>query len=252
VHFSSPAVGFAVAGAPPAGGPPAGGVLLRTTDGGQHWRRLGAPPDVQTVCFAGTRTGWLGAGGQIYGTKDGGRTWALAVHGPRSRLSMTAVAVVQCAGSAAAWAELIGPGVASSQQPHVGYHTSGGPWAPFFAEQYFVQPGGPVSARSPGSLAGPFSAVSPTEAVFIDYCSACGYGTAPMDLARDGGALLQPRGNVGGLTNPGAAAFVTLDDGWVAGLRTTYHASGPPTEVSRIVHTADGGRTWQVQYSAAP
>ncbi|MDQ2874264.1 MAG: hypothetical protein M3Y33_05405, partial [Actinomycetota bacterium] len=185
-------------------------------------------------------------------TPDGGRTWTLAVRGPAGGPAGPAWAQVQCAGGTAAWAELIGPGAAMSQEPHVGYHTSGTSWAPIFAEQYFGYPGVAVTARSPGSDAGPFSAVSPAEAVFIDNCSACGYGTAPMDLARDGGAVLQPGGNVGGINVAAAAAFVTLDTGWVIGTRTTYHQSGLPTMVSRIMHTGNGGRTWQAQYTARP
>ncbi len=68
VHFVSPMAGFAVAGgAPPTAGvltgPWSGGALLRTTDGGRHWRRLPTPPDVQTVCFSDLSRGWLGPAG---------------------------------------------------------------------------------------------------------------------------------------------------------------------------------------------
>ncbi|HEY5360613.1 MAG TPA: YCF48-related protein [Streptosporangiaceae bacterium] len=262
VHFISPAVGFAVAGGQVAGGPVSGGVvsggtpvvggvLLTTTDGGQHWRRLPAPPNVQTVCFAAPGSGWLGADGRIYGTADGGRTWTLAVRGVRAPVNMPGLAAVECAGPSAAWAELLGPDAAMSQQPHVGYHASGRAWRPIFAEQYFPHPGVPVSAQSPGSYSGPFSAVSPADAMFIDFCPSCGNGTAPMGIARKGGALLQARGHVGGLTQADAAAFVTVDDGWVVGSHATYQPpNGPVAVVNRIVHTTDGGRTWQVQYSA--
>src|SRR5258708_6972268 len=77
VHFVSPDVGFGVAGgnvpyASVSYPPPAGGVLLRTTDGGQHWQQLTAPPGVGTAWFRNTRRGRLGAGGHIYGTGNGG------------------------------------------------------------------------------------------------------------------------------------------------------------------------------------
>jgi hypothetical protein len=230
------------------------------------WRRLPAPANAQTVCFADPERGWLGADGRVYGTVDGGQTWTLAVRAVYGTAGAPSLAEVECAGSAAAWAELIGPGAAMSQQPHIGYHTFGAAWTPIFAEQYFPHPGVPVLANSPGSYAGPFSAVSPAEAVFIDSCPACEppgtpspgtalQGTAPMDLARDGGAVLAPRGRVEGLTEANAAAFVTLDDGWVVGTQITYHTSSSAiasTLVNRIVHTANGGRTWQVQYTLAP
>ncbi len=264
VHFISPAVGFAVAGGstPLVGGqPPAhagtipltGGVLLKTSDGGLRWRQLAAPADAQTVCFASQDRGWLGADGQIYGTVNGGRTWALDARRADDEIRLPSLAAVQCAGSGAAWAELIGPGAAMSQEPHVGYHTGGPKWTPIFAEQYFPHPGAPVSANSPGSDAGPVSAVSPAEAVFIDSCEACGTGTAPMDLAEHGGAVLLPRGNVRGITEANAAAFITIDDGWVVGTQTSYHPSGTAsTVVNRIVHTADGGRSWQILYTLPP
>jgi photosystem II stability/assembly factor-like uncharacterized protein len=250
VHFVSPVAGFAVSGAGAAGGAADGGGLLATSDGGRHWRRLSAPADAQSACFSGPRVGWLGAAGGIYGTRDGGRTWTPGVPGGADQARAPALARVQCAGNGAAWAEVTGPGAAMSQAPHIGYHTAGGAWAPIFAEQYFGHPGAPVTAQSPGSIAGPFSAVSATQAVFIDVCTACGYGTAPMDAALDGGSVLQPRGNVGDISDPLAAAFVTLDDGWVIGTETTHPSAGPGTEAIRIVHTADGGRSWQVQYSA--
>src|SRR5258707_3082825 len=86
VHFVSPDVGFAMAGGnlPAAGapsGPRAGGAVVRTTDAGQHWQPVATPPGVQSVCFSGTRRGWLGADGNIYGTVNGGRGWTLAVRG---------------------------------------------------------------------------------------------------------------------------------------------------------------------------
>ena len=251
VHFISAAVGFAVAGPAQPTGAAAGGSLLTTRDGGLRWQRVSAPADAQTVCFSGPQIGWLGAGGGIYGTRDGGRTWTPSVRGVTGQTRGSVLAEVQCAGSGAAWAELIGPGAAMSQEPHIGYHTAGAAWTPIFAEQYFPHPGVSVTAQAPSSYAGPFSAVSPDEAVFIDMCTACGYGTAPMDAARDGGTVLQARGNVGDIQNPRAAAFVTLDDGWVIGTATTYPSSGPGTQMTRIVHTSDGGHSWQVQYTVS-
>jgi photosynthesis system II assembly factor YCF48-like protein len=254
VHFFSPSDGVAVAGggALIPGSPSGGGNLLSTTDGGEHWRHLSAPHDVQTACFTNVSHGWLGASGNIYGTTDGGRNWTLAVNGPTS-----AVAEVECAGPRAAWAQLVGPGVGMSHEQQIGYHTYGTSWRPIFAEQYFPHPGMRVRAEAPGVYAGPFSAISPAQAVFIGSCSPCSnpatpqlQGTAPMDIATSGGAVLTRRGVVAQLEQANGAAFVTADDGWVVGTQTRYPANGPSRgrTVSRIMHTADGGRTWQVQY----
>jgi len=254
VHFVSPHDGFAVAGGnlPYAGvsSPPfAGGVLLGTSDGGQHWRPMATPSDVQTVCFSDTRRGWMGAGGSIYGTVNGGRTWTLAVRG---RARSDTLAEVECAGSGAGWAELIGPGVAMGNRPQIGYHASGRTWQPIFAEQYTAGPGlrARVHADAPDGYPGPFSAIGPDQAVFIGWCAACSapasprlLGPAPMDIALRGGAVLLRRGRVAQLSQATGTAFVTASDGWVVGVRQARRT------VSVIMHTADGGRTWQPQYA---
>ncbi len=266
VHFVSPADGFAVAGGsqPYLGVPASGGVLLATSDGGEHWRHVPSPPDVQTACFSDTRRGWLGAGGNIYGTTNGGRTWTLAVRRqhPGGSPGYSVIAKVECAGPGAAWAELIGPGAAMSHEPQIGYHTFGRTWQPIFAQQFFPHPGVDVRAEAPGVYPGPFSAISTAQAVFIGWCPPCSVpasprpqgGTAPMDIATQGGAVLLHRGVVARLAEANGAAFVSADDGWVVGTQTRYPLSGRghARTVSRIMHTADGGRTWQVQYTLGP
>ena len=266
VHFLSPVAGFAVAGGslPGHGVPASGGVLLSTADGGAHWRLVATPRDVQTACFSGPRRGWLGAGGSIYGTANGGRTWTLAVRGPGSpggRPDSHAIAEVECAGSGAAWAEVIGPGGAMNHQPQIGYHTFGASWQPIFAEQFMASPSlrARVRADAPSVYSGPFSSVSPDQAVFVGFCAPCSLpgtpqlqGTASMDVAAHGGTVLLRRGLVSRLAEASGAAFVTADDGWVVGTQTSYPLSGSgraAKTVSRIMHTADGGRTWQVQYA---
>jgi len=256
VHFVSPDVGFAVAGGrnvsdfgPEA--PELGGVALATSDGGRRWRALSAPADVQTICFTSPRSGWLGAGGRLYRTTDGGRRWALVTAGVTpisARYPYTMI--MQCAGTGSAWALDIGPGAASSQQPHVGYHASAAGAVPVFAEQYFPHPGARVRTTSSGAYAGPFSAISPAAAAFIDWCPACGPGTAPWDLVTGSGASLAREGNVGGLNDPGAASFVSPQLGWVAGIVNHYNATGITHQDQRIVVTDDGGRTWRIQYTS--
>jgi hypothetical protein len=262
VHFFSPSDGVAVAGGslPNLGVPEAGGVLLATTDGGAHWRPVSAPRHVQTACFSDSRRGWLGAAGSIYGTTDGGRTWTLAVRGPGGPGGLPeqhAIAEVECAGSGAGWAEVVGPEGAMNHVAQIGYHTGGGAWQPIFAEQFFGHAGARTKVDAPGVSPGPFSAISADQAVFVGFCGPCSapgtprlQGSAPMDLAINGGVVLRRRGLVPGIAEANGAAFVTARDGWVVGTQTRYPLSGrgKTKTVSRIMHTADGGRTWQVQY----
>jgi photosystem II stability/assembly factor-like uncharacterized protein len=259
VHFISPETGFAVAGGTnvldigPVT-PGIAGVVLATSDGGRSWRRLPSPADAQTVCFSDPLDGWLGADGRLYRTTDGGRSWVQAAAGvaPASA-GDPATMIVQCAGPGSAWALDVGPGAAMSQEPHVGYHAGPDGTAPIFAEQYFPNPGMGVRANSPGGYAGPFSAISPSMAVFIDGCPACdGAGTAPWDLVTGSGAVLTPKGNVPGLNQPMAASFLSPQLGWVVGIAISDSGTGQIRQQQRIVFTDDGGRTWHVQYASPP
>ena len=253
VHFVSLEDGFATAGGRGPfyfGAGPAQGRLevLATTDGGRSWHALRVPAEPQTVCFDNAEQGWLGAAGRLYRSANGGRTWTLATAGVRPREGGTAWMTVQCAGDGAAWALDIGPGAASNQEPHVGYFASPEGVAPVFAEQYFPHPGVSVTADSPGSYPGPMSAVSPTSAAFIDFCPACEPGASvPWDLVT--GTTVIREGNVGGLTQPESASFLSAQLGWVTGIVVRYHGT-TSRWYQRIVTTSDGGRSWRVLYTS--
>jgi photosystem II stability/assembly factor-like uncharacterized protein len=260
VHFVSPSTGFAVAGGQNVSGndpamPVSGGVVLATSDGGHAWHTLATPANAQTVCFSDQQHGWLGAAGLLYRTADGGKDWTVLTSmsgqvGSGGSADLADMSV-ECANGGSAWALRIGPGAAMSQEPHVGYHADQAGATPIFAEQYFQNPGGKPVAESPGSDAGPFSAIGATSAVFVDWCSACGAGTAPWDIAANSGSTLTKQGNVGSITQPQAASFLSPEVGWVAGSESVLptSASGPPKSQERIVATTDGGRTWNVQYA---
>jgi photosystem II stability/assembly factor-like uncharacterized protein len=260
-HFISPTTGFAVAGGQNIGAtispepPDQGGMVLTTSDGGHTWHQLAAPASAQTVCFSDPEHGWLGAAGLLYRTSNGGQQWtaltSMAGQAGSSGSSYTAGMVVECANNGAAWAERVGPGAAMSQEPHVGYYADQSGASPIFAEQYFQNAGGKPVAQSPGSVAGAFSSLSSSAAVFIDNCTACGTGTAPWDLATNSGATLTKEGNVGDITEAGAASFQSPEDGWVTGAYQAYSsATGRTQTQSRIVATTDGGRTWHVQWAS--
>ena len=254
VHFISPSTGFAVAGGRNAGGndpamPNLGGVVLTTGDAGRTWRPLAAPANAQSVCFSDPAHGWLGADGRLYRTVDGGRQWSgpLTPATGEDGADFVAAMEVQCAGDGSAWALSIGPGAAMSQSPHVGYHADAAGAMAIFAEQYF--PGPKAPGQAPGSYPGPFSALGPSTAAFIDYCPACGPGTAPWDLATGSGATLTVKGNVGQVNVPLAASFLSAQAGWVAGTAREFTDNGKTRSQQRIVTTTDGGRTWQVEYA---
>jgi Photosynthesis system II assembly factor YCF48 len=256
VHFISPATGFAVAGGRNAGGadpevPALGGVVLATADGGRSWHGMATPADAQTVCFSDPRHGWLGADGLLYRTADGGRDWTALTSMAGADGAGPADMSVECASDGTAWALRVGPGAGMSQEPHVGFHADQAGATAIFAEQYFPSQGAKTAAESPGSYAGPFSAIDASTAAFVDWCSACGYGTAPWDIAAHSGTTLTKEGNVGAITDPRAASFLSPEVGWVAGTETVSATAdaGKARSQERIVATTDGGHTWHVQYA---
>ena len=255
VHFISPTTGFAVAGGQSTAStdpalPAVGGTVLSTSDGGRTWHARPAPANAQTVCFNDPHRGWLGAGGLLYRTTDGGKNWtSLTTMAGQAGSGSPAAMSVECASNGTAWALRVGPGAAMSQNPHVGYYANQQAAVPLFAEQYFQTPGAKPSAQSPGSDAGPFSAIDSATAVFVDWCEACGAGTAPWALVSKSGAAVDKMGNVGSITQPQAASFQSAKVGWVAGSNSVLSATGTGKTQQRIVATTDGGRTWHVQWS---
>jgi photosystem II stability/assembly factor-like uncharacterized protein len=250
VHFVSPQLGYAIAGGvnpvfDSTLAPATGGAVVVTTNGGRSWQPVPAPADPQSVCFSDSEQGWLGADGRLYESADGGRSWQLRATGAGSAAEPSAM-FVQCA-SGSAWALDVGPGAASSQQPHVGFFARRGTAArPLFAELYFRPPASPQLPEAAGAYAGPMSVISTGAAAFIDSCAPCGrgYGTVPWLIATAHGGLSR-RGNVADLSQPAGASFLTTAAGWVVG-----ELNNGSTMTARILHTDDGGRSWQVQYQA--
>src|SRR5689334_2367661 len=69
VFFRDAALGWAVG---------SGGTVLKTTDGGQKWKKRtsGTPAQLTGVLFVDDKRGWIiGANGTIRRTVDGGATW---------------------------------------------------------------------------------------------------------------------------------------------------------------------------------
>jgi len=257
VHFVTQDLGYAVArGAQvwtSAGVPAAvsGGELLTTTDGGRQWTPVpGAPAQAQTVCFSGPDNGFLGTPGKVWHTEDGGKTWSEAFTEPPLASGVHPPApdttVLECAGGNAAWVQFLGYGAGMGHAPYLAYATQDGTnWRVLFEESYLESAARPEvhAPDGPGSYPGPFSAISPAAAVFVGYTPPLGYGAAPMELVTSGGATLTEEGNVGGVSVPVAAAFISPSQGWVVG------ETLPSGDVV-IEATANGGHTWTRQYQA--
>jgi len=257
LHFVTQDLGYAVArGAQvwtSAGVPAAvsGGELLTTTDGGSQWTPVtGAPAQAQTVCFSGQRDGFLGTPGTVWHTADGGTTWSEAFTEPPLASGVHPPApdttVLECAGGNAAWVQFLGYGAAMGHAPYLAYATQDGTnWRVLFEEAYLESAARPEvhAPDGPGSYPGPFSAISPTAAVFVGYTPPLGYGAAPVELVTSGGATLTRDGNVGGVSVPMAAAFISPSQGWVVGETL-------PSGNLVIEATANGGHTWARQYQA--
>jgi photosystem II stability/assembly factor-like uncharacterized protein len=74
------------------------GLLLATSDGGQSWKALPAPPIGGAIHFTSRSNGWLAggpAGDQLYVTRDGGQRWARQVVSPPAGAEIGSGAIYQ-------------------------------------------------------------------------------------------------------------------------------------------------------------
>jgi hypothetical protein len=189
----------------------------------------------------------------VWRTTDGGRHWTPSfTEAPPAKGVAQPVpdtAVVECAGQSGAWAQFLGWGAAMNHAPYLVFATQDGQhWRAVFEESYMELSVHPEvhAPAGPGSYPGPFSAISPQQAAFVGWSPPLGYGAAPVDLASSGGATLTSAGNVGGVTQPLATAFISPAQGWVVGVDQTQQAN---TGDYVIVATTDGGHTWHTQYT---
>jgi photosystem II stability/assembly factor-like uncharacterized protein len=215
-----------------------GGILVVTDDGGRTWRRRSAPCDAQSVCATDRDNAWLVAGDQLYRTHDGGGVWQPVLTLARSR---TPGGYLQCPGPGAAWVVSKGDSGASNHLDYVAYHTSddGRTWNTVMVEPYTNVDEIPGPA-GPGSYPGPFSALGPSDAVFVGVTPPADEPTSTM-LATSGGRRLGPNRPVGVRDfNASGASYLTAQQGWIVG----QAGNGPWL----IIATSDGGRTWQKQF----
>ena len=182
--------------------PVVGGVVLATGDGGRTWHRLRPPANAQTACFSDSRHGWWGPAARCTGPRTAaatGRPLTSMTGAPRIPVPPAEMSV-ECASrrhrlGAAHWPrgrDEPGPARRLPREP-VGGATA------IFAEQYFQTAG----SKPAGGFAGPrrlprSRRSTPPTAAFIDWCSACGYGTASSGTSPPAPAPTSAKkGNVG-------------------------------------------------------
>ncbi len=225
-----------------------GGIILHTEDGGGSWKpqSSGTSAELNHVAFATPESGWVvGDGGTILHTEDGGGTWAIQTGGTRVDLSVAVFATPQ-----SGWA--VGDGGTI-------LHTDdgGGSWKPQSSgtDHYLV--GVAFATAQSGWVVGSSGTILHTEdggsqLEAADAAAPANTSTSwpPPRRNRSGPWVLTapsctPRMAVPlGISRPAAPvrdllgiAFVTPQSGWVVGHGGT------------ILHTEDGGRTWNTQTS---
>jgi len=241
------------------------GLILRTDDGGQTWARQGQPgmiPDV-ALCGVGAadrKTAWVvGSQGTILRTADGGRTWTQQTSG--TTVTLREVAVIS---SNIAWAV----GEVDSGYPVVLHTTNGG--------RTWVRQGTAATLGADPFI--DFTAVSPRTAWAVG-------GNSQVAKTSDGGATWQtqmgpglPHNNGVCAVNPNTVWMATdydmvyrttnggttwdkqelagriLGDYYMLGVsaldrETAWVVGGAvfPPDKGIILHTTDGGDTWQIQ-----
>jgi hypothetical protein len=219
------------------------GKLYRSGDSGHTWGELMPPCGAEKVCFSAQDDGWVAAGNRVARSTNGGDFWTpvFAAPGDADVDGWTPLSL-QCTKGGVVWAVFGGHNAATSHSPYVVYRgTAGGQWTPVMKEAMT----GPRNVNAPagGSYPGPMSVLGADDSAFVLFTPP-GDPPVNLSLATDNGRRLSAPRPVPGLVSPLAAAFVSADAGWVLGTKN----AGPST-VDVILATADGGQTWQEQFS---
>lgn len=208
-------------------------VVLRTRNGGLSWTPTGGPQRLQSICFAGARTGWVARAGTVWTTRDAGVHWrARKLHPARQGFP---IPDLYCGGRDV-WV-VLHEGAAAGTEGYRVFRSldRGASWRAVFGTFAAALP--QVSAYS-----GPIAALGGGAAVLEGSCAPCGFGTVTFVRTRDGGRTFR-RGVLRAVA-PGPVAFATRTLGLVI-LKPL--ARGLPA----IYRTRDGGRSWRRVFSSA-
>jgi photosystem II stability/assembly factor-like uncharacterized protein len=243
IDFVSGTRGWGVAQAGVGSAPNPTGTVVQTTDGGESWSTLG-PRAVDSICAAGGRTLFAGAGSRVLRSTDDGANWTTLFDATTSRHTWMEP-TVQCAGRSSIWVLFLSDSAAGSQG-YAAYTSSdsGASWRPVVVAPLLA--GADPAFRGVVRLdayPGPFDAVSANDAVFLGQCPACDPQHVMMLRTRDGGASWL-RHVINGFV-PTGLAFADAQHGWM-----TTRLSGYPERLSAILATTDGGRSWHPVFPA--
>ena len=258
VHFVSSTLGWGVAGgnggaiptsSPVPVAPRAGGILVRTTDGGLHWREVaGVPASVQSTCFVNATTGWLAASGEVYRTTDGGSRWQRVLDtsaGSNLLPGQPALVTLGCGSPADVWAVAASGGAAAGNSPWATFASTDGTRFHLVTQDMFATPSS-GQAPSPGSYPGVASVIGNGVAAVAGFTPALPPPMAGVTVLSATGHVLSGVSHPTGMAAPSGIAFVSPTTGWVVGsvVPTSSASSGGETEIAA---TTDGGATWSVQ-----
>ncbi len=231
VHFVNPALGWAVAD----------GSLLQSADGGQSWHDAPAPCPVDRVCFDDSLHGWVASRTSAYVTSDGGAHWTRALHVSDPTETNGFAVDVQCTPTNAAWILFDGNNHGAGSDAYAGYRCPSSGACRVVVENQLG--GAPASTEGPGSTPGPFSVIDEHTAAFVGFTGPVENPMSIVIVRDDGtarGPILPVPDGQPEQASPQAASFVSPERGWIV---------DGFIDQSHILSTANGAKTWTVQYS---
>ncbi|HYT79635.1 MAG TPA: hypothetical protein VEQ37_10345 [Actinomycetota bacterium] len=231
------------------------GTVVKTLDGGQTWRAQSLQADA--ICSATdgkTRSAWAagpGEGGILFArTTNGGFSWNdTPISVPEGEPWS---ASLQCFGEEV-WVRLTDGG-AAGHNPYGVFQSVDGAPAKLVMQEGGTRPFGHQEGvyESEDPYPGPFAAVGPGAAAFLNWCPACGGGPqVSVSITLTGGdpAAVTDRfpvvtGDKQG--EPVAVSFLAPKDGegFPSAGWALVNLNGPKGPRSILYETTDGGRTW--------
>jgi photosystem II stability/assembly factor-like uncharacterized protein len=230
VQFITPQIGWGIGGATGSAGQ-----LMKTSDGGETWVPVESPLPPESICFAGTTTGWAASGRSIARTEDGGQTWSSASLDLTDNEEPWSSALA-CGSDSEAWL-LLTDGGAAGHLAYVVFHTGDGmTWRPV-AQEAGTSPLGQrddvYGSKDP--YPGQITPFGPNGAAFVTWCPACGNSVSLIKTGDDKVSatfdLAAP--DEGG--EPQGVSFTDPDHGWV--LLTVRTDGGTRAALIRIAGT---------------
>ncbi len=255
IHFIDPQQGWAVGEQ---------GVIWHTDDGGLHWtlQHTDVACRLNSVAFANSQNGWAAGGwtqpfthlsaGLVLRTRDGGRTWQR-----ESKPLMPAIRRIGLAGNAPAWA--VSDSSAMNPAGLLSGSGEGREWTPLPLLEFHQWQAGDFSDAGSAALADDAGRLWTLRGNELSLATAPEFGLRRAQCLRfatherawlvgDGGLLLVSNDGGRAWLRPRELSLPTdgeIDFQAVAARGAHVWIGGAPGHV--VLHSADAGRTWQVQ-----